>query len=325
MLPVVPEPDAEILINDEGQYQLRAWPLLIPDAAIDDPIIRQAASTNENIAAWNSLEGVYWHYPVRREKPVATLLMRHSNPRMQNAFGQHVLMATQLVGAGRTAFVGFNSTWRWRRDDEKCFNRFWIQMLRFLVEGKLTGSAGRAVFQLPKDQYQIGEAVPITVRALDAQMNPLTLPELDIKLTRPGDAPGEVVRFSPVLGRDGYYQGRLMADRLGSWSLELSLPRGKADDKPPVVRQQFSVSQPDLEMRETAMNRAALTELAGKSGGQFFHIDEADRAAGAIPDGSRRAIAKQPPRPLWDSGYMMCALVGLLMVEWILRKKARLL
>jgi hypothetical protein len=325
ILPVVPDPDAEILINDEGQYQLRAWPLIIPDAAIDDPILRQAASTQENFAIWNSLEGVYWHYPVRREKPVATILMRHADPRMQNAFGQHVLMATQLVGTGRTAFLGFNSTWRWRRDDEKSFNRFWIQLLRFLVEGKLTGAAGRGVFQLSKEQYQIGESVVITVRALDAEMNPLTLPELDLKVIKPAEPSSSSLRLSPILGRDGYYQGRLMADRLGSWALELTLPATATDAAPPVVRQQFNVSQPDLEMRDTAMNRAALQELAARSGGQYFDVDQADRAAEAIPDGSRRVVAKQPPRPLWDNGYVLSLLVGLLMIEWILRKKARLL
>ena len=52
---------------------------------------------------------MYWHFPVTRAKPGATVLARHGDPRMRNEHGQHVLLATQLVGPGRTFFVAFDS------------------------------------------------------------------------------------------------------------------------------------------------------------------------------------------------------------------------
>src|SRR5678816_541604 len=51
------------------------------------------------------------------------------DPRMRNEHGPHVLLATQLVGPGRTIFVGFDSTYRWRYLDEQYFDGFWARMM----------------------------------------------------------------------------------------------------------------------------------------------------------------------------------------------------
>ncbi len=335
MLPVLPEPDAEIILNELGQYQTRAWPLIIPEQAISDPILRQSDNLAENRLIWSSLEGVYWHYPVRREKPLANVLLRHSNPRMANTAGPHVLMATQLVGAGRAAFVGFNSTWRWRRDDEKYFNRFWIQMLRFLVEGKLLGGRSRGLIITPKDQYELGESVVLTVRALDPAFNPLLVPELELKVHRPpgetkndDENPDEPVVLTPIPDREGYYQGRFIPGRPGAYRFVLHLP-GRATSRPTdeerPIQKEISVRPSDIEMQNTAMNKKALTRLAEASGGKYFEIDQTDRLAGLIPDASRSYITRERPRPLWDNGYVLLALIGVLTLEWALRKKAKLL
>jgi hypothetical protein len=78
-------------------------------------------------------------------------------------------------------------------------------------------------------------------------------------------------------------------------------------------------------MRNTAMNRAALQQFAAGSGGKYFEIDETDKLAELIPDRSRTYVTRERPRMLWDNSYMLGALVTLVTVEWILRKKAKLL
>lgn len=338
LLPVAPEPDAEIILNDLGQYQIRSWPPVIPETALGDQILRQSDQATENRMIWSALPGVHWHFPVRREKPLATVLMRHSNPRMVNAFGPHVLMATQLVGAGRSVFLGVNSTWRWRRDDEKYFNRFWIQTLRFLVEGKLLGGRARGLIITPKDQYELGESVAVSVRALDEAFNPLTAPELELDIRRTsgpdadaespnGDSPRTIV-LTPVPDREGYYQGRWAPPSSGQYRFSLQLPAAATtqragEDRP--VQKEISIRPSDIELQNTAMNREALKRLSEAAGGQYFEIDEADRVAVFIPDCSRSFVARERPRPLWDNGYVLLAIVGILSVEWILRKKAKLL
>ncbi|HUN81872.1 MAG TPA: vWA domain-containing protein [Phycisphaerae bacterium] len=326
LLPVVPDPDAEIIINEQGYSQARAWPIGLVDAAANDPILRLTDNPTENRAVWSALDGVYWHYPVRREKPVAQVLMRHSDPRMAGSFGQHVLFATQFAGAGRTAYLGFNSTWRWRKGDDKLFTRFWTQVLRYLVEGKLLGGKSRCQIQTAKDQFQIGESVVVTVTALDEKFAPILAPQLDLSVTAPAQVadqgePVQTIVLAPMPGREGSYQGRFIPGRAGTWQLSLKLP-GQS-----VVSSQrdLAVTESDLEMRNTPLNKATLRQFAEASGGRYFDMDDAGKLPELIPDRSRTYVVRERPRMLWDNGYLLTALVALVSVEWILRKKAKLL
>jgi len=339
VLPIVPDPEAEIVINEMGHYQTRAWPILIPDDAATDPILRQSDNPAATQAIWADLGGVYWHYPVRREKPIARVLMRHSNPAMANTFGQHVLLATQFVGTGRTAYLAINSTWRWRRSDERYFNRFWIQMLRYLVEGKLLGGRARGQILSSKDQYEVGDTVVLTVRALDEKFGPLLMPELSLRVApvdgrasgSAGETPGDqIVSLTPIPGREGYYEGRFVPNAVGTFRLTLSLPGATAEEEkngPAKLSREIVVSQPDVEMRNTAMNRSGLSALAEAAGGRsrYLGIDEVDSVASLIEDRSRTVVVRGRPRPLWDNRYVFAVLIGLLTIEWIGRKKAKLL
>ncbi|MFQ5410751.1 MAG: hypothetical protein ACE5EC_00580 [Phycisphaerae bacterium] len=341
VLPIVPDPEAEIVINDLGHYQTRSWPILIPEDAGDDPILRLSDNPAETRAIWSLLGQVYWHYPVRREKPVARALMRHSNPRRINAFGPHVLFATQFVGTGRTAFLGINATWRWRRFDETYFNRFWIQTLRYLVEGKLLGGRARGQILTPKEQYDLGESVVLTVRALDEHFNPLLMPELDL-LVRRGDTPpaadgsvrasdeaaSQTVALSPIPGRYGYYEGRFVPGTVGLFKLRLDLPSAAAGGAgADSIEHEIVVTKPDVEMRNTAMNRPGLKEFVETASvtGRYLEIDEARQAAELIEDCSRTFVVRGRPRPLWNNTVVFSILIALLTLEWILRKKAKLL
>lgn len=333
ILPVVPDPEAEIVINELGHYQTQAWPILVPDEAAGDAILQQGGSPDDTRAIWAALGGVHWHYPVRREKPVARALMRHANPRMVNPqFGPHVLLATQYVGAGRTAWLGINSTWRWRRHDEKYFNRFWIQMLRFLVEGKLLGGRARGQILTQRDQFDRGDVVVVTVRALDESFNPLLLPAVDLAISSaagPAEG-GSVISLAPVPGREGYYEGRFAANEVGTLRLSVELPGAQPtgpDDAARRIERDIVVSQPDIEMRNIAMDRAALRELAEAAGGRsrYFDVDEALQIPPLIEDMSRTSRAAGRSRALWDNAAVLSLLVGLLTVEWILRRVARLL
>ena len=327
LLPVVPDPDAEIIINEQGYSQARPWPITLVDAAINDPLLRLADNSAENRAIWAAIDGVYWHYPVRREKPVAQVLMRHSDPRMVGSFGPHVLFATQFAGAGLTAYLGFNSTWRWRKGDDKLFTRFWTQLLRYLVEGRALGGRSRCQIQTAKDQFQVGESVVVTVTALDEKFSPIIAPQLDLTVQEPSDIADQPktpqsITLSPVAGRDGAYQGRFIPEHAGTWQLSLKLP---AAPVPLTVARDLSVTESDLEMRNTPLNRAALQQFAGATGGKYFDIDDASKVADLIPDRSRTYVVRERPRMLWDNGYLLAALVVLVSLEWILRKKAKLL
>lgn len=322
LLPVAVDRDAELILNDLGIYQRSAWPIAVPSEAVANPILRMSDNPIANRQIWATLEGVHWHYPVRREKPAATVLMRHSNPRMANSAGPHVLMATQIVGSGRTAFLGFDSSWRWRRADEGYFNRFWTQTLRYLVEGKLLGARSRGQLLTDKDRFTVGEALVITARALNEEMAPLARTSLELKLDGPAVG-SRTLTLEPIQDRPGYFQGRFVPDRAGAIRLSLTLPGRGAESMR--VERDVLVAQSDLELTNATLRKAALTELAVATGGRYWEVDDALKLPSAIEDRSETIVTRERPRPLWDNAYVFAALIAVLSAEWILRRVANLL
>jgi len=328
ILPVVPDPEAEIIINELGHFQTKAWPIVVPSEAAGDPILDQGVRAQLTPDIWGGLGGLFWHFPVRREKPVAKALMRHSNPRMVNAYGGHVLLATQYVGAGRSAYLGINTTWRWRQSDEKPFNRFWIQLIRFLVEGKLAGSRALGQIDTDRDLYETGDTVVVSARLLDERYQPLLLPEARLKVTARGDtdetedAGLQEIMLSPVPGTEGQYEGRFQARSTGAYRLAIE----RRDDLQPIEREIY-VEPSNLEMRDTQMRRDELKAFVQQVGGEsrYFDVNEAAEIPSLIPDASRTTRFRGRSRPIWDNGYVLAVLIGLLCIEWALRKVARLI
>ncbi len=231
-----------------------------------------------------------------------------------------------------------------RHGDESHFNRFWIQTLRYLVEGKLLGGRQRGLITTPRDQYGLGASVVVTARALDVGFDPLVLPDLElgVSLQPGGRAPirsstGDAnaggpattaiksVVLTPIPGRPGYYQGRMVPDRVGTYRLSLTLPGGGLDDDAGAVQKDIVVTEPDIEMRRPAMQRAGLMQLAEAADGRYFDIDQINLIPELIQDRSRTFVIRERPRPLWDNKYVLIVLVAILTLEWILRKKAKLL
>ena len=97
---------------------------------------------------------MYWSFPVTRARPGATVLARHGDPRMSNQHGRHVLLASQLYGPGRSVFIGFDSTYRWRYLSEDYFDGFWARIVDRVGRNKALG--GRFPFQVHSPEPNTG-------------------------------------------------------------------------------------------------------------------------------------------------------------------------
>lgn len=323
LLPVKLDPEADLILNKVGHYQTRAWPIEIPRQALGHTILGLGDERSDSRATWSQVPGVYWHYPVLREKPVASVLMRHSNPQMRNSYGGHVLAATQFVGSGRSAFLAFDSTWRWRRQGEEVFNGFWVQMLRYLVEGKLLGAKKRATILTEGSTFQLGRTINVTARLFDARFGPLEVDSVTATY-RVGSRP-KTFTLKRSLDQPGWYEGRFTPAQIGEYEVLLTLPGG-GGSAAVTVGHHVEVVRPNIEILNPQMNRAALKMLAERSaGGRYYEIDEADKIPNAILDRHESTTVKSRPVQLWDNKWTLMLLIGLLSVEWAVRKWVRLL
>ena len=302
----------------------RAWPLKVVAANADHPVMRFYPDRAETLQRWETLPGIFWSFPSQEPKPTATVLLEHSDPTLRSVEGSRPLLVAGRYGSGHTLYLGFNGTWRWRRAGRQAefFDKFWIQSVRYLVEGRSLEGRRRGYVQADRDRYEVGERITVTSRLQDAAYNPLVAPKAEATLQVGSENP-ETVVLMPVSNQPGTFEATLTAKKTGRHSLRVRTAAAEAEGS--TIETSFDVVLPSVETNQVWLDKPLLKELAETSGGKYFDIDQLDQLAAAVPDKTRQIEFREPPDTLWDVRGMMFLLVGLLGVEWLVRKRYKLL
>lgn len=300
------------------------WPLHVPPASADHPVMRFYPDRDETLRRWQSLPGVLWSFPASEAAPAAQTLAENSDPAMSSSRGLQPLIVAGKYGSGNTLYLGFSGTWRWRNSgrDAEFFDKFWIQAIRFLVESRSLEGRRRGYIQTDRQHYEVGQRVNLSAWLLDSAFEPLTLPKVDATNEQPEGAP-EIVSLLPVTGQPGRYEGAVTAVKTGIHTVRVQFPDELVANKG--IESTFEVELPNLETTQVWLNRPLLMELARQSGGRYFELDQLDQLVAAVPNRVEQVQERSPSQPLWDSPGMLAALVGLLSIEWLLRKRFSLL
>ncbi len=92
------------------------------------------------------------------------------------------------------------------------------------------------------------------------------------------------------------------------------------------ISREVRVSRPNIEVLKPQMAREDLKMLALQSGGgRYVDVDEIGEIPGLIPDRHEEVSVRSRPTSLWDNGWMLTLLIGLLSIEWFCRKWMHLL
>jgi len=300
----------------------RSWPLKVTAAGADHVMMRLDSDPQVNRRMWENLPGIYWSFPARSAVPGASVLAEHVDPRLRTREGPRPLLVAGQYGPGRTVFMGFNGTWRWRKLGEGYFDRFWVQAVRYLVEGRLLGAQKRGRIATDREVYTVGSRVEITARLYDPDYQPLEAPSVSAELRGPGESPRSV-QLEPVTNQPGRYEASIVAGRIGLNEITIRLTG--EDGEPITIARQLRVEAPRIELADPRLNRATLTELASRTDGRYFGIDRADRIAQRIPRRTQTLVVPGKPVELWDTSRLLIFLVVLLAVEWALRKRFKMM
>ncbi len=297
---------------EQGLYYEREWaPLPTPEASVHAST-RLSSQPDRNRDRWAEIAGFYWSFPVARVKPGATVLLEHSNPALVRDGRRRPLLVTQYYGGGRVMWCGIDSTWRWRALAEEVYDRFWIQSVRYLTEGRLLRKE-RFLIQTDRDAYDFGETVRVSVHALDENYKPVATGEVRLSVIDPEGAERELAL--PADGSaPGWFRGLYTPRKLGNFLL-----RGEGSEH------RVAVDPPRIEFQEPQLNESALRELATRTRGSYRPISELSTLPEDVPDRVQTVVTTDEPIPLWDNWFCLSLLVGILTLEWILRKWNRLL
>lgn len=330
VLPVAPDPEAELRLSESGTYRETMSPLIVPVDAVANPLLAVGAAPEANAAFWRAMPGVWWTMPVEDAKPAAAVLLRRAASAGRPPESGSVLFATHTFGGGRVAFLGFDSTWRWRGPAEEAYTRFWVQLIRYLAQGRRSDSDPRVTIQLDRETVNVGEYVSVEVRLLDPQFVPWFEPQIEIELFS-GDGPPRAVVLPALPDRPGWFGARVLFDRFGTTTLRVRAPGGAATasspaSEPKVVSRTVRVQQPDVELRVLRQDAAFLRELARATGGRYMTPAEAEKLPELIANATETSVTRDPaPEPLWDRAWVLFSIAGVLALEWTIRRRNYLL
>lgn len=321
VLPVVREPGVFRSRTEQRLIAAEPWRPVLTEAGQEHEFFRFSDDAVENARILAGLPGMYWHFPVTRAKPGATILARHGDPRMQNRYGQHVVIANHWYGPGRVTFLALDSTYRWRYLEELYFDGFWARVIGEAGRAKLLGGRTPLVVGSDQSSYAPGSVVTLTARFRE-ELAPGAEPQSLSGLIEVGDSEPMEIVLLPRGSDPGTYAARFRPTQGGAHGVRVwpsSAPTGGVDTS----AHRFEVALPDRELATPWQDRARLGALASASGGLVFDLVDYE----AVPDAfatRRVALVDQDRQELWDAPFFAGLAFLFLFLEWVLRKRFRL-
>jgi len=304
------------------------------------PHTQPGQAPNGSANVWKQLPGLYWLLRAPDLKPMAEVILEH--PHLRGNDGNPLpVVCVQKAGAGKVLFQCTDATWRWRfRRGDTLYGRYWLQAIRFLCRSKSLGGSDIAELTSDRKTYHHGQPIRLTARFI----NDLAIPTQDNGATVVLEQKGGKHRrihlhrneyldnvFEATIGNlaEGSYHAWIALPMIGT---DATTPdkttnnhKTTTKDTPPPSCS-FVIEKPLGELAERTMNAADLQRAAKESGGAFYTFTDAQRLIhNKLPKGRPIRIEPLPPIPLWNAWFVPLLFISLLLAEWLLRKKARLL
>jgi hypothetical protein len=233
---------------------------------------------------------------------------------------RHPLVVVGQAGDGRTLAFAGDSTWRWPMlGFGDAHRRFWRQVVLWLAK-KDEQTEGRVWIRLAGRRAMRGTRVEFTVGAEDAQGGVIDNAQFEVVVKTPD---GSALDVRPTKSSDGWSAVFRETNKPGDYQITVT---AKDDDRVlGMADARFLVPDHDLELDRPAAEpslMAQLAEMTKPAGGAALAAEELPdllkRLADKPPDLKHEVIARVT---YWDTWPFLLLFVGLLGVEWYLRKR----
>ncbi len=263
-------------------------------------------------AMWRQLRPPQWVSRARALPGSETLL------ELAGAAGRSPALVWRQFGAGRVAYLAFDETWRWRADvAEKYQERFWNQLIPAIAEP--TFAAGDELLSLDTDQfkYPADGVAEVRVRLRGKLLAGDRQGGWRAVLWRDGQRVATVA-LSADEARPDLLRGRTAQLEPGGYSVGVESVAG-AKELP--LRVSFDVgSQATGELAELTLNEELLKRIADESGGKYLREEFSAQLRESIASLETGRVV-ETETVLWQSYWWFSAVLLLLTIEWILRKR----
>jgi hypothetical protein len=197
--------------------------------------------------------------------------------------------------------------------------RVWSQCVQFLTLSRLMGEHKRIRLETDRATYPVDGRVMLYANLLDNDYEPLIQSgfEIGVSALDPDGTAGDPQRVTlrPDKSNPGLYEGYFSPSNEGGYRVEAN-----PDDRPLSNSIEFQVADIRPELVNTDMQIDHLRRIAELSGGKILSALELQKLPSLL-NREPHTTTVRTDRPLWDNSLVALFLVGLLGMEWILRRK----
>lgn len=238
------------------------------------------------------------------------------------------MIVTSLFGQGRVVYFATDETWRWRYSVADLYHqRFWSQIATWCMRTPFVVSGDFIALDAGKRIYRPEEQVVVRAKLLDDRRQPLENALVHMIVSN-NDKVIARIPMESVSSSTGMYTGVLgpflNSDMKAQFTPGIYRVQVETSGVPPNalgVSTSFQlVSTVDIEMERLACNRALLEEMASVGSGKYLPLTDADQVIVELENSSTGRIIEQDTL-LWQSFPWFVAIMGLLTMEWIARRR----
>ena len=279
---------------------------------IDSPITRLLDDPKQNAARWSKLTYLADYEDPGSPKPGAVVLAD-----MSVRSRKLPLLITQSYGHGRTAIMATGGTWRWQMSEalgDPSHDLFWQQLLRWLV----AESPGPVAAQIPTRLLMDQGNVQLTAQVRDRQFQPASDAHVTAHIVGP-EGINALVDLRPSEDTPGQYQADWTAQKPGPYLAEVTAQSASNIQLGSDVLT-FQRQDGIAESFHTEQNRRLLDQLSTETGGRYWNSTDLKNLPRDISY-SEAGISVRSTKELWDMPIVFLLLLGLPILEWLLRRK----
>ncbi len=282
------------------------------------PALALASEPEKNQELWAGLREPRWVAPARALPGAEVWVEAVAGERRIPA------LVYRRFGAGKVLWAGFDETWRWRYEVADLHHeRFWNQAVRDIMEPPFAVRDARVSLDAGAPVYAPGESASIRARLRDAEGKPVAGTEAEAWIYRDGKKAASV-KLAPDENMGGAFHGQTGALAPGRHEVLVHVPG--MPEAGARVRTEFAVRPPEAgELAVLNANEDLLRQVAaGSHRGEFFREEEASELLSRLEPLSKERVLESDTA-LWQSWWWFVPIVGLLSLEWVIRKWAGML
>lgn len=227
------------------------------------------------------------------------------------------LLLVNDVGRSRVAAFAADTTYLWCLDGKADLHqRFWRQMILWLARKEADTDQPVWVKVEPRN-YAPGGVASLTFGARAADGTPLDDAEFQVEVTRPD---GETDKLTPRRSNTEHSAEFSNTTLPGDYWVRVTASRN-GNQLGYTAYTRFIVDARDLELDYPSADYDFLKELSSMSGGSSLKPEELGSLLERLRQTKFNAMTRIQIITLWDNWWLLLVFVGLMTLEWTLRKK----